>query len=188
MLSILLHMGFQRFGLSIFRHLEGEPDVSVVLHERLHRLREIATESRRNATYSPLTGCSNSRFLKIGGGDGRTGNNFIQFSHGLWFASMSKRTYILPDFTHRITNHIDLGLLRTLFCVKDYSTSSDVVKLRTGDIYVATEVWKKSDYKNFILELPPYDEDLFLTRISDHNRQVAGAMWGSLTGQYTVTN
>lgn len=160
---------------------EHDQHVGIVLRDRFAQLRQVAFNSRIKALE-----CSNDKFLSIGGAQGRTGNNFIQFSHGLWFASVTNRTFVNPDFANSLFPHVDQSLLKSLFCIVDRipHPRANIVRLQTGDIYVGSAVWDKGEYKSFATELPPFTEATMLKMLSEHTRQVSGALWGSLNHVY----
>lgn len=160
-------------------------EVKDTIYSRFNKLKEYAKQRRKSSGY-----CSTEKFLGIGGFQGRTGNNFIQFSHGLWFADATNRTYIMPKDSDALLMPFDQTLFREMFCVVDSAPSedsSDTVRLNTGDVYVGSEVWKKSEYLHFSSELPLFTQQMLLESLTEHTLIVNGALWGELRPTFVHT-
>jgi hypothetical protein len=99
------------------------------LYDLIEVLRFNALKSSPQSTKE----CSKTKYLYIKGSYGRTANQFVQLSHGLWFSEMTNRTFILPVFGDLLLKSMDVKLLKKNFCIHDGNLhgvfNQDVLKL-----------------------------------------------------------
>lgn len=158
-------------------HVEISIAHKSLLEDILARLKVL----RETADSIPKLSCRSDYFLTITHGVGRTGNNLIQYSHGLWFAAVTGRTFLSPVAFDQMLTPFDLKQLKSIFCIcQSIPDGADLVTIDTPDVYSGYEVWRKEKYTDFAKDLPPLTEELVLGSISDHNRQVAAALWGNV--------
>lgn len=86
-----------------------------IIADRMELLQEMAAVTMHGQNTS--TKCSKQKYLSVAPAIGRTGNMFIQISHGLWFAKASGRTFIYPDYADKLLEPFEKSLLHELFCI-----------------------------------------------------------------------
>lgn len=123
--------------------------------------------------------CPTNRYIQITGGQwGRTGNQIIAFTHGVWFADLMNATLIVPHYMTDIFTPFKTSLVSSLYCY----TQSHVKKNNGVIIFEASSVemffpfilYKSPIFSPF---MPDINDHRTILRLTTHFIQVYSSLW-----------
>jgi hypothetical protein len=109
---------------------------------------------------------------------GNSGNNLIELTHGLYFASLLNATLVLPPWMATILKPFDLSTLHAGYCFttsQDYKKTDVFWEIESEDSFFAFQLFKKPGYMEL---LPPLNDEILLD-VSAHFLRVYSAFWSS---------
>lgn len=107
-------------------------DVLQTLRARSQMLRRVAQQGS-----APRGSCNETHFVFISEYPyGRSGNNLIEFTHGLWLAKQLNRTLAPPAWMNHVLEPFDATVLESLFC---YRLNADLRKPGLNILEVTSE-------------------------------------------------
>ena len=158
--------------------------LQLVLQQRMEMLRRIALSKRPIM----MVHCSKFKFVVITEIPfGNSGNNMIEFTHGVWFASKLNATLVVPKWMSPILRPFNLTILHSQHCFieqSDYDqqknesnsiSGSNVIEVTSEDSYFAYKLFSNSQHRGL---LPPFSP-LVLQELSEHFLRVYCAFWCS---------
>lgn len=107
---------------------------------------------------------------------GRTGNNIIEFTHGLWVAEKMNASLVVPKYMQDILTPFDTSTLSQLFC---YTLDTEIPKgvkvfeVTSEDSFFTYKLFRDPVYRDF---LPAYNDDT-VSELSMHYLQVYASLW-----------
>jgi hypothetical protein len=125
--------------------------------------------------------CSELRFIVITEyAFGRSGNNMIEFTHGLWLAEKLNATLVVPKWMSHILIPFDSNLLSQAYCFVDSSVWKNngnfkIIEVTSEDSFFTFKLFNDNDFKHF---LPPLN-DVTVDEISTHFCKVYALLWSS---------
>lgn len=160
--------------------------VKQLLYQRMTNLRLVALSQ-------PLmTACSVDSYVKITEyAFGNSGNNLIEFTHGLWLANVWNSTLIVPPWMRHILRPFDLNVIKKSFCfVEDLhpETNARIIEVTSEDSFFVFNLFKNVQYSKI---LPPLDNST-MQDIASHFIRVYTSLWSSplphlaLAGQWII--
>lgn len=117
--------------------------------------------------------CSKTRFIVVTEYQfGRTGNQFLSFTHGVWFAERLNATFVTPKYMQEIFSAFDTTLTEQLYCFTKDSPpqGSEVLEITSEEIFFGFKVFQLEKYRAL---LPPLD----IPAMSVHYLQVYSSLW-----------
>jgi hypothetical protein len=138
-------------------------------HQILHRF--VASHTKRNET------CPTDRYVIITEYQfGRTGNNMIEFTHGLWVSEKLSATLIAPIWMNDLFTPFDTTLLQSHFCytMKDkVPAGTKKFEITSEDSFFAYKLFQDPEYSKL---LPSMSEET-INDLSLHFLTVYSALW-----------
>ncbi len=150
-------------------HISSPNDVKCsnierILIQRLHVLARVA--SGKHSTRYELTGssssssadkkrCSNDRFVSITEYPfGNSGNNLIEFTHGLWVAEKLGATLVVPNWISNIFFPFNTSILEANFCYTLEDVKRDnktFFEVTSEESFFIHKLYQRSDMTPFCL-------------------------------------
>jgi hypothetical protein len=109
---------------------------------------------------------------------GRSGNNLIEFTHGLWVARQLNTTLVIPDWMLHVLNPFDTTYFDKTYCYLNlsswqYDPDYTLYNISSANMFFAYDLFSNQYYKHL---LPPLSEEVILD-ISKHFYQVYATLW-----------
>ena len=132
------------------------------LEQRLALLRTIAVSKPLKHT------CSTDTFVKITEyAFGNSGNNLIEFTHGLWLSNLWNATLIIPPWMHHILRPFNQTVIKMSFCyVETLSSepSKQIIEVTSEDSFFMFNLFANPAYSD---NLPQLNAETLLD-LSEH--------------------
>lgn len=165
-------------------HKKGLHDKSLastkqVLKTRLEQLKTFASVSKHS---SESSACSTTKFVVVTEyAFGRSGNNLIEFTHGLWIAKLFNATFAPPIWMQGILQPFDTTLLNSLYCYSltpdSLPSGAEIIDITSEDSFFLFKLFSDTEYwKDRKAILPALNHDTVLD-ISLHFLQVYATLW-----------
>ena len=162
------------FFISFITKLVVSDDVQQIINIRQRHLENLVRVTETTVS------CSESNFVFISEYQfGRSGNNLIEFAHGLWLANRLNRTLAIPQWMNHILLPFDTSLLDQYYCYeKDVKLEGkDVISVTSEDSFFFYKVFKYTpEYEPYHKYLPVLNEDTIIS-FTKHFIKVYAALW-----------
>lgn len=109
---------------------------------------------------------------------GNSGNNLIEFVHGLYIAQLTNSTLIVPNWMAHIFHPFNTEYLHSLYCFseKDISnTRAHTIEITSEESFFLFMLFKRND---LTFSMPKWDSDLIMS-LSKLYVSVYSALWSS---------
>jgi hypothetical protein len=149
-----------------------------IVRQRLVQLKRIA--KLRTRQYH----CNHQKIIRITEIPfGNSGNNLIEFTHGLWVAKHLNGTLLVPHWIAHILKPFDTTLLRSMFCYvlldqfdeKNPPANTAFVDITSEDSFFLFKIFSMPEYKGMFPEL----NSTMVSVMSEHFLLVYAALWSS---------
>jgi hypothetical protein len=132
--------------LFIYSLIEGD-DVDRILKQRLRNLKLLALRGHdRTSTLK----CDSKRIVQITEIQfGRSGNQIIEFIHGIWIARHYNRTFMVPDWMMGMLTPFNTTFIHSLFCFTDYfkpTPGVDVLEVESQDSFFVFDLFRRKEF------------------------------------------
>lgn len=160
-----------------------------MLNLRLRTLKRFALQD----SHSHRKTCSTSQYIIITEIQwGRTGNQLIALTHGVWFAEKFNATLVVPKYMHNVFEPFDTTVLQSLFCYSLQDPPSDAkrIEITSEEMFFGFKVYLDDRWKNV---LGPFTDNTRI-EISRYLLRFYAALWSSpkdvivRAAEYLVSN
>lgn len=145
-----------------------------ILDLRLNTLKRFA----KAGTVSRRKPCSKTKYIIITEIQwGRTGNQLISLTHGVWFADKFDATLVVPKYMHNVFETFDTTLLQSIFCytLEDAPNDAEKVEITSEDMFFGFKVYQNDQWKN---SLGPFTDSTRI-ELSRYLLRFYSSLWSS---------
>lgn len=151
-----------------------------LIHQRLGQLKRLALLKQRT---NP---CNIDKIIKITEIPfGNSGNNLVEFTHGLWVARELNATLLVPPWMVHILRPFDTTLINRLFCfvevVPGGESKKEIIEITSEDSFFLFKIFQQHGefQERFGDKGLPALSTSVLHSISEHFLVVYSALWSS---------
>lgn len=147
--------------------------VSDVLQLRLKSLRRFAEKG-----IQPNRKCSSDRFIIITEYPfGRTGNQILSFTNGVYFADKLNSTLVIPNYMHHLFESFNTSVTSSLFCYTLSGPPNDAKKIEitSEEMFFGFQVFSNAALNS---DLGPFT-DATRVDLSKYLLRVYSSLWGN---------
>lgn len=157
-------------------------NIERIMIQRSHELARIAADKHSSSSSSSsMKHCSSERFVVITEIPwGNSGNNLIEFTHGLWVAELLNATFVVPSWIHNIFYPFNTSILESNFCytledVKQGQNNKTFFEVTSEESFFIYMLYQRSD---MLPVLPPWSFKTIVS-LSKHFIRVYCALWAA---------
>lgn len=156
---------------------------SQIIHPKFLERLAILKEISKTAKFHGLGTCDYNRVVRITEIPyGRSGNNLIEFTHGLWIANKYNGTLEVPKWIQNIFHPFELTHLHNTFCFSEeiIQNPQHLIEITSEDSYMAWKLFQNPDYGGLDKLFPPSTNYIESVReLSMIFVQVYSSLWSS---------
>lgn len=157
--------------------IEDDLSVRQILKLRLGLLKRFAFGASAVAQAPPPRQCSTTNFVYISEYPfGNSGNNLVEFTHGLWLAETWNATFIVPKWMKNVLDPFDTSFLRAHYCFRMKSAlpqGKTLLEVTSEESFFLFQLFKNQKY---VASLPPLNEAT-ISELSLHFLKVYAGLW-----------
>lgn len=166
------HLIFFICFLFLFIRKSTEETIVRQLKERVHHLSKVI------ASLPVLAGpCNDSAFIIITEIPfGNSGNNIIEFIHGLWLSKAYNYTFVVPPWIRPALHPFNISIIHQHFCfsyIDAIPPKSTVLEITSEDSFFLFKIFRDRMYN---ASIPPFSEEL-IHEMSYHFIAIYTALW-----------
>ena len=115
---------------------------------------------------------------------GRSGNNLISFTHGLWMAEVTQSTLEVPTWIMHILNPFELSIMHNNYCFTEEPVKRkplEIIEITSEDSFFLFKVLNDTTYMNILPEKyrNPHNYNDVVREMSKHFVKVYTSFWSS---------
>jgi hypothetical protein len=188
--NILQHTHVRHEGhAAVFDHAETKSHTRTILEIRHASLKRLALYKKKIVTsQGTVIECPKDRLFLTEFQFGRTGNNVIEFTHGLWLAEKMNATLVIPQWMKHIFLPFNTSILDSIYCYTmdvKIPDNANKYELTSEESFFIHQVFRQESYLKFFPYFSHFQYQStasseyrkFVDEFSKHFLQVYAALW-----------